>query len=478
MKRILPISLCLVILITIWACTEEFIGPLLNADFTQTRLLIAKGDTITFGDKSVGKPDSYEWIFDGGNPATSTDRKVLVAFEDTGAFDVILIVKREGEIDTLRREQLIKVFPSSLQADFSADSTDIPVGTRVNFYDESIGDVQTRLWSFPAGSPVSSTDKSPSVFYSTPGSYSVTLSVNGFVGFDSIRRKNFINVYGPITADFESSQTIAEKGQLVSFSDLSKGSPNRWVWAMARVGGGLVSSEEQNPTLSFDTPGIWNVSLFAANPIFEESEQKLNYLTIHEPLTAAFQGRKAIPINEKAAFTDDSEGFPTPTSWNWTFQNANPGGSNQRSATPLWSQSGTYQVSLTVENGITSSTINDEIQVYVPLQSDLLMQGKLISTYDLPASFSVAFRRELGFKMVVTGSPEPIRYVWTLTHQNTGQTTTVETLDENLLVSYQDKEETDILLLNLGTYSLSVEAQTDILENSSRQVCSPCFEFN
>ncbi|MEM6768056.1 MAG: hypothetical protein AAF655_24185, partial [Bacteroidota bacterium] len=163
MKRILPISLCLVILITIWACTEEFVGPLLNADFTQTRLLIAKGDTITFGDKSVGKPDRYEWIFEGGIPPTSTDRKVLVTYEDTGAFDVVLIVKREGEIDTLRREQLIKVFPSSLQAGFSADSTNIPVGTEIQFFDQSSGDVQTRLWSFEEGTPLTSTDKDPRV---------------------------------------------------------------------------------------------------------------------------------------------------------------------------------------------------------------------------------------------------------------------------------------------------------------------------
>jgi PKD repeat protein len=68
--------------------------------------------------------------------------------------------------------------PQLCAAAFSSNTNTICAGSQVTFSDESYHGVQTRTWSFPGGSPASSTDASPVVTYPEAGSYPVTLTVS------------------------------------------------------------------------------------------------------------------------------------------------------------------------------------------------------------------------------------------------------------------------------------------------------------
>ena len=59
----------------------------------------------------IGVPETYQWIFDGGTPATSTDKDPLVSYSNCGTYDVMLIVNRGGQIDTLSRTAYMQVGP-------------------------------------------------------------------------------------------------------------------------------------------------------------------------------------------------------------------------------------------------------------------------------------------------------------------------------------------------------------------------------
>src|SRR5690606_27212061 len=50
-------------------------------------------------------------------------------------------------------------------------------------------------WSFPGGTPSSSTDPNPIVTYATPGTYSVTLEVTNIVGVDDVTITNLVQVF-------------------------------------------------------------------------------------------------------------------------------------------------------------------------------------------------------------------------------------------------------------------------------------------
>jgi hypothetical protein len=69
------------------------------------------------------------------------------------------------------------------------------VGTAVNFTEDSYGGpITTYDWSFPGGTPSSSSQAQPSITYNTPGSYDVILRVSNSSGVDSVVLTDYVHV--------------------------------------------------------------------------------------------------------------------------------------------------------------------------------------------------------------------------------------------------------------------------------------------
>ena len=79
-------------------------------------------------------------------------------------------------------------------ADFTANTTTIEAGESVHFTDLSTGSITSRSWSFPGGSPSSSTQENPVIVYNSAGSYTVSLTVTGPGGSNSEVKTNYITV--------------------------------------------------------------------------------------------------------------------------------------------------------------------------------------------------------------------------------------------------------------------------------------------
>ena len=63
-------------------------------------------------------------------------------------------------------------------------------------------------------------------------------------------------------ASFNAVPTTLYEGQSVQFTDTSSQNPNQWSW---NFGGGASGSTAQNPLVTFNTPGVYNVVLTATN---------------------------------------------------------------------------------------------------------------------------------------------------------------------------------------------------------------------
>lgn len=74
----------------------------LTADFTANMTSVSIGGTVQFTDASWGAQiNSWEWEFEGGTPATSTERNPSVTYNEEGSYGVRLTVtKATGETDT------------------------------------------------------------------------------------------------------------------------------------------------------------------------------------------------------------------------------------------------------------------------------------------------------------------------------------------------------------------------------------------
>ncbi|MCX6244335.1 MAG: Omp28-related outer membrane protein [Bacteroidetes bacterium] len=88
-----------------------------------------------------------------------------------------------------------------LNVDFAANQTNVAKGGTVNFTNNTtggyIGTSETYLWSFPGGTPYSSTDENPTVVYSECGTHDVQLIVNRGGQIDTVTKVKYIQV-GPV----------------------------------------------------------------------------------------------------------------------------------------------------------------------------------------------------------------------------------------------------------------------------------------
>jgi PKD repeat protein len=86
----------------------------------------------------------------------------------------------------------------------------------------------------------------------------------------------------PPVAYFTASNTIINKGQGVTFTDTSINSPTSWSWTFE--GGTPSTSTAQNPTITYNTEGTYDVSLTVTNSFGSDTETKTDYITVTEVL--------------------------------------------------------------------------------------------------------------------------------------------------------------------------------------------------
>ncbi|MCD4790928.1 MAG: PKD domain-containing protein, partial [Bacteroidales bacterium] len=89
----------------------DFLGitTTLQAGFGSNTTATCEGETVDFYDQSSGDVISWEWIFEGGSPGTSTFQNPTVMYFNEGTYDVTLTVSDGVENNTLLIEDYITV---------------------------------------------------------------------------------------------------------------------------------------------------------------------------------------------------------------------------------------------------------------------------------------------------------------------------------------------------------------------------------
>ncbi|HKK10779.1 MAG TPA: PKD domain-containing protein, partial [Bacteroidales bacterium] len=168
--------------------------PAANFEASETTLLV--GESTNFTDLSSGEPTSWEWTFEGGDPATfSGQNPPAVTYDSEGTFDVTLVVSNDVGENTLVREDYI-VVGYAPEADFEATPLTLLEGQSVTFTDMSTNNPESWSWTFNGGVPAASSAQNPVVTYNDFGVYDVTLEVTNQFGADSETKIEYIIVNG------------------------------------------------------------------------------------------------------------------------------------------------------------------------------------------------------------------------------------------------------------------------------------------
>ncbi|MEM1135537.1 MAG: PKD domain-containing protein, partial [Bacteroidota bacterium] len=340
-----------------------------NANSSPT---IIEGSTITFNDESTGNPTNWQWFFEGGTPATSTEQNPTITYATPGIYNVQLKSSNDVHADSLLKEDFITV-RSAFEAQFEADTTFVLEGREVKFTDNSTGEPTSWDWTFEGGTPESSTEQNPTVTYATAGNYNVSLKITKGNEQKTEEKTNYINVFQQVAAQFEADTTRIVEREFMSFEDNSIGEPTSWEWNFE--GGDPETSTEQNPMVSYQSPGTYNVRLIVRNRVSSDTLEKAGYVTILDKVVASFlPTNTSVTENNAITFNDNSAGEPT--SWEWTFEGGNPATSTEQNPQVTYATSGIYDVTLRVSNEFQSDIIQRNEYISV-------LEKSLVASYTL-----------------------------------------------------------------------------------------------
>ncbi len=175
----------------------------------------------------------------------------------------------------------------TLIGDFVGYPTSGAVPLTVNFTDLSIG---ATSWSWNFGDSGTSTLKNPTHTYNAVGVYTVSLTVSNASGSDIITKADYITVTPPAApvAAFTASATNITVGSSVTFTEQSANNPTSWSWTFE--GGTPAASTDRNPTVTYNTPGTFDVTLIASNAQGSDTEAKVDYIDVAEVPYCSSQG--------------------------------------------------------------------------------------------------------------------------------------------------------------------------------------------
>ncbi len=281
----------------------------------------------------------------------------------------------------------IKDTLSNLQVKFTVSDTVVTQGDFVQFINLSSGSSLTYLWDF--GDSITSTQRDPWHSYTKEGSYTVSLTVSDADSSITETVVDYITVIKsniPIV-DFKADTTVVKINTEISFTDLSQNNPTGWLWNF----GDTLTSNEQNPKHSYALPGIYTVKLVASNNGGRDSLTKSNYITVEglAPKTDFKADITDTKTDSVIKFTDFSENDPT--NWAWDFGDGTS--SDLQNPSHVYTQAGTYSVSLTTSNDWGSDIETKTDYIIVNSVEEVNMRNaNIVSIFPNPTSGIVNIR--------------------------------------------------------------------------------------
>ncbi|MDP2540785.1 PKD domain-containing protein [Tenacibaculum discolor] len=319
-----------------------FVPP--AADFTISGVYCI-GNVVTFTDNSSspnGAIVSWEWDF--GDGTTSTEQNPTHSYADLGNFTISLKVTDViGETNSITKSFNVQ----SPKARFVANPTRGQATPHTVFFTDQ--STLPDLWFWEFGNGNTSTAQNPIHTYTAAGDYTVNLTVRDTINGCVDKATSLIKIVIP-KAQFSVDDTLGCGPFTVNFTDESTIEGNdtvgEWLW---NFGDGNTSTE-QNPTHTYESAGVYNVSLTIKTAItgFTRTETKANFIQVIG-LTPDFSSdvtTGCTPLT--VSFTDNTVFYGPSSDWFWDFGDGTT--SNETNPKHTYTTVGVFDVSLTVSD--------------------------------------------------------------------------------------------------------------------------------
>jgi YD repeat-containing protein len=184
--------------------------PVASFEFTASNGQEAPSD-VKFTNSSTGNISSYQWKVNNSSIATSRD--VEYTFQTAGTYKVSLQVTGSGGTDTREVDIVIKSKASVAPvASFTVAGSGAVAKVTAVFTNTS-SNADTFLWNFDDGK--TSTEKSPSHDFSSPGVYNIILVANGPGGTHTYSGEVVVLAPARVTEKYDGNRIASSVTKLI-----------------------------------------------------------------------------------------------------------------------------------------------------------------------------------------------------------------------------------------------------------------------
>ncbi len=372
---------------------------------------------VTFVDNSTGTITNQTWSFgDGGMTNAASPSHT---YTNAGVYAVTLTVYGPGGSNALTQTGYVVVAAAPPVAAFSGTPTNGAAPLTVTFVNNSTGAITNQMWSFGDGG--TSSASSPAHAYTTAGVFSVSLSVFGPGGSNTLSLANLVTVTSTNIAssppvlrvtsptDFQAytNSSLLVVGTASDASGIKSVAVNgvpafvlgtNWFTDIALVQGTnaiAVIATDNSPAMDTSTQVVFAVLLPAPTnqaPVIVSAPAVTNALLCLQDVCVVLAGETNVFSVEA---TDPNN---LTLSYTWDFgDGASSAASPNKIAGHVYTNCGPYDASVTVDDGVYST--NASLTVSVPCTLD-------ISSLKLQANFKKTGSDTCTIKATFTGMSE------------------------------------------------------------------------
>lgn len=369
--------------------------------FTANPTTLYEGNSVQFANTTSGNYVSASWAFDGGSPATSTATNPTVTYSNHGTYDATLTIVNTNGCSSSTTEQITVYEAVPPVADFSASETQITAGNSVTFTDLSENIPTSWSWTFEGGTPATSNLQNPTVTYSEPGEYTVTLVASNAFGSDTETKTEYISVAAvynmsneaiyvcngtykdpggdsnyPNNANYTQTIYPSTEGAYVrlNFTSFSLQAASGWYSTCSDLfyiydGTSTSATALVNGVCGTNNPGTVTATnadgaltiVFTSNNTTNAAGWEAEISCYMPEPEAIFTAEISENCTRNIATTNESE---YATSYLWAFGDGTT--STETAPTHTYVENGTYTITLTASNANGSSTATQQIEVEIP----------------------------------------------------------------------------------------------------------------
>lgn len=323
------------------------------------------GVGVDFSNTGSNTDVTYLWNFGiDANPATSTDENPMgIVYSTSGSKQVELIVTNSITGCSANIIKNVSILATPIVSLTHTDS--LCLNQAFSFTNTgSTGSGFSYAWDFGQGAtPATASSENPSgVVYSTSGWKYINFTISNSSCSSTILDSVF--VLGTPNVDFSSTAPVCS-GLSVDFTNTGDNAGVEFAWDFGADSNPATSTEENPQDIVYSQHGIKLVTLVITNTGTTCSASVTHPILIYENPVAAFSSDAPVCGDEGVDFQNAGS-----TGGNWTFnwnfgQSAQPASSTaENPGSVMYSTGGSKSVSLTVTNGICSSSITNDVEIF------------------------------------------------------------------------------------------------------------------